>query len=195
MTQPSRRAELLLACVALGAPLFVATFLIEGARRKGYDPIREPVSALALGERGWIQRANFIGTGLLMIAGSMGLRQSKSPAGAESLWGPRLVGAYAVGLIGAGLFVMDPMGSRAADQAAIVPQQTHVLHDTFSLVVFGSLICACFVYAREFARGGRGDWAIYSMASGTLVASGVVLFGRGFAGGSRLTPVAGLIQA
>src|SRR5664280_1773513 len=102
------QTKLLLACCAVGAPLFVATALIEGAGRAGYEPIREPVSALALGERGWIQRANFVGTGLAMLAGASGLRRSSS-ARAGSSWGPRLVGAYAVGLIGAGLFTMDPI--------------------------------------------------------------------------------------
>ncbi len=29
----------LLACGAVGGPLFVAVFTLEGARRKGYDPL------------------------------------------------------------------------------------------------------------------------------------------------------------
>jgi len=186
------QTKLLLACCAVGAPLFVATALIEGAGRAGYEPIREPVSALALGERGWIQRANFVGTGLAMLAGASGLRRSSS-ARAGSSWGPRLVGAYAVGLIGAGLFTMDPIviGSATRSDDADLG---HVLHDAFSLVVFGALTGTCFVYARDFVGRGKNGWAIYSAATGMLVASGVVLFGRGFAGSRQLAPVAGVIQ-
>ena len=62
--------------------------------------MREPVSSLALGQRGWIQRLNFVGTGLLMLAFADGLRQASPATRASSPWGPRLVAVYAVGLIG-----------------------------------------------------------------------------------------------
>ena len=62
------------------------------------------------------------------------------------------------------------------------------------MVVFGALTGACFAYAGDFAGRGRDGWAAYSAASGVLVASGVVLVGRGFAGSARLAPIAGLIQ-
>ncbi len=68
MTDSSRVTSRLLACGAVAGPLFVAVFTAEGATRKSYDAMREPVSALALGDRGWMQRANFVGTGGLMLA-------------------------------------------------------------------------------------------------------------------------------
>jgi hypothetical protein len=40
--QPVTRA--LLACGALGGPLFVVVLLIEGATRPGYSPMRHPGS-------------------------------------------------------------------------------------------------------------------------------------------------------
>jgi len=40
-------------------PVCVTGFLVEGAARDGYRPLRHPVSPLALGPRGWIQAANF----------------------------------------------------------------------------------------------------------------------------------------
>ena len=182
--------KLLLASGAMAAPLFVAVFQIEGARREGYEPIREPVSALALGGRGWIQRANFVGTGLAMLACSRGLRGSSAVRGG-SVWG---TGRFlALGLIGAGVFAMDPTIPVTAPASDPDPG-THVLHDAFSLVVFGALTGACFAYAGDFARRGRAGWAAYSLVSGTLVAGGVVLFGRGFAGSPRLSPIAGLVQ-
>jgi hypothetical protein len=42
------RTKTLLACGMIGAPLFILVFLAEGATRAGYDPLRHPVSSLAL---------------------------------------------------------------------------------------------------------------------------------------------------
>ena len=95
---------LLLTCGAVAGPLFVAVFTVEGARREGHDPVREPVSALALGERGWTQRLKFVGTGALMLAYSGGLRRAMP----DARWTPQLVAAFAVGLVRAGAFVTDP---------------------------------------------------------------------------------------
>jgi hypothetical protein len=50
--------------VAAG-PVFAAVFLLEGAVRDGYRPLRHLVSSLALGPRGWIQAGNFAVTGTL----------------------------------------------------------------------------------------------------------------------------------
>src|SRR5437868_7761498 len=85
----------------IGPPLFVATFLIEGATRRGYDPIRLQVSYLSLGDQGWIQIANFCLSGVLAIFFAWGLRQALQ-SGRGSLLGPVLMAGYGVGLIGAG---------------------------------------------------------------------------------------------
>jgi Protein of unknown function (DUF998) len=55
---PSVRA--LLVCGAIVGPLFVTTFLVLGALRPAYDPLRHSISTLALGAFGWIQSLNFI---------------------------------------------------------------------------------------------------------------------------------------
>ena len=44
---------------AVGPPLFFAIAAVEGGIRPGYHPIAQPISALALGPRGWIQELNF----------------------------------------------------------------------------------------------------------------------------------------
>jgi len=180
-----------LSCGVTAGPLFVAVFTREGATRHGYDPMREPVSALALGDRGWIQRANFIGTGALMLAYSVGLRRAVP----GSRWGPRLVAAFAVGLIGAGVFVTDPVPDTSADEPSPVEHNVQgALHNVFSLVVFGALAGACSALARRFETMGRPGWAAYSALTGLLVAGGVGLFGRGFGGAKGLVDLAGLIQ-
>lgn len=52
-----------------GAVAFVIVFLIDGATRSGYSVRRHPVSALALGPRGWLQTTNFLVCGALVTAG------------------------------------------------------------------------------------------------------------------------------
>lgn len=56
-----------------GTALFVVIFLADGATRPGYDPIRHPVSALALGARGWLQTTNFLLSGLLIATSALGV--------------------------------------------------------------------------------------------------------------------------
>jgi len=48
-------AAAVLGCGVIAGPLFVGTFLVEGATRAHYNPLRHPVSSLALGEYGWTQ--------------------------------------------------------------------------------------------------------------------------------------------
>jgi hypothetical protein len=84
----------------------VATFLIEGATRRGYDPIRLQVSYLSLGDQGWMQIANFCLSGGLAIFFAWGLRQALR-SGRVSFWAPLLIAAYGLGLIVSGVFVTD----------------------------------------------------------------------------------------
>ena len=106
-SRAARTTTGLLACGAAAGPLFVLAFLVIGAVRASYNPLRHPVSSLALGDYGWLQSANFIVTGLLTLAFALGLRRA-TRFGAGSTWGPVLVGVYAVGLVGAGIFATDP---------------------------------------------------------------------------------------
>ncbi len=178
----TRRADgtwFALACGAAGAPLFVVVFLVEGARRDGYDPMREPVSSLALGSRGWVQQANFIGTGLLMLACAQGLARPSREGRARSRWGPRLVALYAIGLVGAGVFVTYPVGYGRSDPTSRSPTGLEgALHGVFSLQVFAALSAAAWVYARWFASRGERRWAAASAATGAAIPAGILLFGQ-----------------
>jgi hypothetical protein len=77
-------------------PVFVTAFLLEGAVREGYRPLRHPVSSLALGSRGWIQAGNFAVAGALFLAGTAGLARWR-PRGQQ----PRRTGPYRRGRRGA----------------------------------------------------------------------------------------------
>jgi len=185
--------RLLLLCGAIAGPLFIVIFLILGASRPGYDARRQPVSALAMGPLGWTQRMNFIVTAVLMLSGAVGLHLALTPR-AGSTWGPVLVGVYAAGLIGAGVFVTDLTGLSAVAPAQAQRSRPAVLHDLFSLIAFSALFIACFVFSYLFVAMRSVGWSIYSAVSGLLLGVGFVLFARGFSGAGPLAPIAGLLQ-
>ena len=54
-TQGDVTTTALLVCGAIAGPLFVVAFLIEGATRADYNPLRHPVSSLALGDDGEVE--------------------------------------------------------------------------------------------------------------------------------------------
>jgi len=90
----------LLACGVVAAPLFVGVVLIEAATRHGFDLVRMPISLLSVGDAGWVQQANFMFVGLLFGVSSFGLVHHRLPGGA--VWGARLIGVFAVGLVACG---------------------------------------------------------------------------------------------
>ena len=175
--------------------MFVIAFLVEGATRADYDPFRHPVSSLALGPYGWMQTANFLAAGLLTLAFAFGLRHVLRPPGG-STWGPLLVGAWAVGLIGAGVFVTDPIsGYPPGTPDRLLRNSWHgALHDLFSLLAFAALAAACFVLGRRFARRGERGWVFYSVATGFAFVGAFVLSSTGFAQVAGLVDLAGLLQ-
>jgi hypothetical protein len=185
----------LLACGAVAGPLFVTTFLVEGARRTGYDPRRHPVSSLALGPGGWQQSANFVVSGALYLAGALGLiRGSRSRAGSRV--GSVLVGASGVGLIGAGAFVTDPVSGYPPGTPAAPAGYTRsgLVHDLFAVPTFLGLPAAQILFTRSFLRVGNRRWALYSAGSAAVMFINFVLASAAFGQTRRLVPYGGLFQ-
>lgn len=180
-----------LSCGIFVGPLFVIVSLIEGALRPGYQPLRQPVSALAIGPRGWVQRLNFFITGFLALCYAPGLHTALSAYG-NPWWPPVLVAIFGLGLIGAGIFVTDITGLKWPTRA----QRTRagILHDQASFPVFVALVTASFIFANLFAGTGHGGWAAYSVLSGVAVAVFFVLAGLGFAFKAHMNRVGGLMQ-
>src|SRR5579864_7420703 len=158
----------LLAAGATGALLFPIVALIEGATRPGYNPWTHYVSELSLSEYGWMQIANFIICGLLIIAAAMGLARALPP-GPGSSWGPRLVGAFGVSLVVAGVFVTDPGHGYPADALTTGPQTPHgTIHGINGPICFSLLAAAGWVFARYFSRISP-RWATLSRLVGLMV--------------------------
>src|SRR5262249_5560348 len=86
----------------LAGPVYVVVGAIEMLARPGYDIRRHALSLLSNGEWGWVNIALFVTSGLLTIAGAIGMRAAMrgSPGGR---WGPLLIGVYGLGLVSAGI--------------------------------------------------------------------------------------------
>lgn len=189
------KTKLLLACGAIAGPLFTLVWLVAGAARPDYDPLRHPISSLSIGPLGWTQSANFILTGLLTLAFAFGLRRalesSSSPTRA-----PLLIAVIAIGLLGAGFFVTDPLSGYPPGTPDLPLQYsvTGRLHRLFSAFVFLGLPFACFVFARLFANWGQRSWALYSRLTAIAFVGMFVVTSVGFAGVAPLVNYAGLFQ-
>ncbi|MCL8017932.1 DUF998 domain-containing protein [Streptomyces sp. AS02] len=179
--------QVLLACGMAAGPLFTIAYLVEGAGRVGYRPLRHPVSSLALGRAGWSQTLNFLFAGLLSLIFAVGLWRD-----GPSCWGALLIGAWAVGLLGAGVFRTDPVSGYPVGTPDQLQHPTRVgaLHDLFSLIGFLALAGACFVFALSNSLG----WVLYSIASGVLFATTMALASAAFSQHQRWVDLGGLIQ-
>lgn len=165
----TQRTRALLACGAIAGPLYIIVGLIQIFIRPGFDVTRHDLSLLSNGDLGWIQIANFLVSGLLVIAGAIGMRRVLRGSRGGT-WGPLLIGVYGVGLIGAGLFIADPMnGFPPGTPVGTNAISWHgILHLVSGAVGFLALIAACFVFARRFAALRRPGWAAYSIATGVI---------------------------
>jgi hypothetical protein len=166
------RTRMLLSGAVAAAGVFGVVSLTQAATREGFDLTRFPLSALSNGELGWIQITNFVVSGLLTLAGAIGLHRALrgSPGGT---WAPRLVAIYGVGLFVSGPFVLQGGGGFPVGDPG-VPGMTagtigHILAGT---IAFAALISACYVLGRHYARAGAARLALGSRTAGTVFLAG-----------------------
>ena len=197
-----------MACGALAGPLFVAGFTLIGAGWPAYDWRRHTVSSLALGHRGWQQRANFIVAGGLYYCAASGLgRAPRRSRGRRAV--PTMVAAAGLGLIGSGVFVTDPMGDAppvpngdhgAHDEGVgatgerPAPTRAGRLHNLCAVPIFAGLPLAALASALVAARRRDYSWASFSAASGLATVASFVLMGRAFGNVPGLAGRGGIFQ-
>jgi hypothetical protein len=173
----------------IAGPFYVVVGLVQALTRTGFDLTRHDLSLLANGPLGWIQIANFVLTGAMTIAAAVGMARSLRVLGGGpgTVWGPRLIGAYGVGLVGAGVFVADPMNGfppGTPDGPATTLTVGGIGHLVLGGLGFGCLVAGTLVLARH--QPGRRAWfsritgvvflvAFLGLASGS--ASPVVVLG------------------
>jgi uncharacterized protein DUF998 len=166
---PARSAAL--TCGAVAGPLFVVVGLAQAFTREGFDLRHDTLSLLGNGDLGWIQVTNFILSGILYVVGAVGMRRAL-PTGRGSTWGPRLIAAFGVGMIGSGVFRPDPAFGFPPGTAPGKPVTTSWhsgVHYTIASLTFVALVAAFLVLARWFT-GNEAGWAIATrIVAGMLI--------------------------
>ena len=189
-----RPTQRLFRCGALAGPLFVITFTVAGRKRDGYDARRHPVSALALGPGGAVQRANFIATGALYLAAAVGMGRGRRSRFLAAPC-PALVAGTGVGLIGSGLFATDPTSGYppGTPPQPAHPSRTGTIHNPFAIPVFLGIPVTALLSAYASTAEDR-RWAVYSATSATLMFACAPLFGAAFAQNPALVATGGRFQ-
>jgi hypothetical protein len=173
----ARVTRSLLGWGVVAGPFYVAVVLGQALLRPGFDLAHDDASLLSSGGLGWIQVANFLITGAMVVACAAGVYRALG-RGRASASGALLLALFGVGLIGAGFFVADPMsgfppGTPSGRPETISPHG--ILHIVSAGLGFLGLAGACLVVGQRFARDRRPAWAWFSRLTG-------VLFLLGFAG-------------
>jgi hypothetical protein len=179
----------LLAAGALAGPVFLTISLLEVLLRPGFDLTRHSLSLFTNGDLGWIHISTMLASGVLMLAGAVGLRQAITE-GRGGTWGPILVGIFGASFIVAGLMTPDPALGFPPGTAAGPPTSFSwhsIGHLVSGSIGFLALIAACFVFARRYRTTGETGWATYSTVTGLVVLAAVVGISSG-----NLVPIVNL---
>ena len=166
----TEQIKLLLTGGVLAGPIYILVGLAQILTREGFDITRHPLSMMSLGDLGWIQIANFIITGLLVIGGAIGLRRV-AQADKRLRRGALLLGIYGLGVLGGGIFVTDPSLGFPPGTPDTYPETMSwhgLLHFVFGQIGFLALIIASFVYARYFGINALRGWAMFSTLTGAI---------------------------
>jgi hypothetical protein len=183
----TRLTKALLACGVIAGPLYIVVGILQILIRPGFDPTRNDLSQMSLGDLGWIQITNFIVTGLLVIASAIGMRRVLRGSRGGT-WGPLLLSIYGLGLIGAGFFTADPGNGFPPG----TPTDVHIIswhgivHTISGGLGFLGLIAACLVFAGRFVGRRQWGWAAYSVFTGVFFLAAFVGIATGFQQGGAI---------
>ena len=192
---PQAWTRRLLRCGVAAGPVFTAVFLLEGAARDGYRPLRHPVSSLALGPRGWIQAGNFAVAGTLFLAGAAGLARAGDPA-SSSRAAPAMIGAAGAGLICSAVFTTDPVSGYppGTPDALTRLSRTGAAHNLAAVPVFVGLPAAALASGWRSWRAGQRGFGLYSAGTAVTMLATMALASAGFGQTPRLVNLGGLFQ-
>ena len=153
-------------------PLYLVVGIAQALVRQGFDFGRHPLSVLANGPGGWIQTANFVVTGAMVIAAAVGIRRALAPTSrAVSVF----LAAFGLSMIVAAVFRADPMDGFPAGTPAGPPTSisTHgLVHFAAGGLGFICLGVSCLVAARAMSRRDARSLARLSLLCGIVILVG-----------------------
>lgn len=161
----------------VAGPFYVVIGLVLALTRPGFDLTRHALSLLTLGDHGWMQRANFVISAVMVLAAAYGvLRTVRSGRGLAM---GVLTGLYGVCLVLSAIFLPDPAMGFPPGAPGGTATTSGILHLAFGAIGFVGLAVAAIAYARwASSRRERGQsWLGVACAIVVLV---------GFVGGAAL---------
>jgi hypothetical protein len=156
----------------VAGPFYLVVGLTQAFLRDGFDLARHPLSVLANGSGGWVQTANFVLTGLMVLAAAVGFERVLGPKSRTITW---FLGAYGVAMIAAAIFTADPMdgfppGTPKGPPTSI--SNTGMIHFAAGSLGFVFLAISCFCATPVMRRRNLSSLALLSLLSGAAVVLG-----------------------
>lgn len=162
-------------------PLYLIVGVAQGLVREGFDFARHSLSVLANGPGGWVQTANFVVCGAMVIAAAIGIARVVGRSGRGTTVALSL---YGMSMLGASIFRADPVDGFPVGTPLGFPTSIStagLMHFVCGTIGFVSLGVSGLLAARLLSRRAERVLARLSLISGL-----VVLFG--FFGGAALGP-------
>jgi hypothetical protein len=178
----------LLLCGVLAGPFYLAVGLIQAIIRDGFDLARHPLSVLVNGPGGWVQTANFVLSGLMVLAAAVGFRRVLGPKSRALSW---FLGGFGASMLVAAVFPADPVDGFPPGTPEGFPTSIStrgLVHFVAGALGFTSLGVSCFFAAPAMSRRKVPSLARLSFFCGLAVL-------LGFFGGPALpgvSPVLGI---
>jgi hypothetical protein len=152
----------------LAGAFYLAAGVTLAITRAGFSFADHPLSVLMLGDHGWMQRANIMITGAMVLAAAVGFSRALRGSSRSRMVGALLL-LYGVCLVLSGVFPPDPIAGfppgEAGDQATLAG----VLHLAFGGMGFLALAAAAAVLAGWFTTVGRDGWATRSRIAAVVI--------------------------
>jgi hypothetical protein len=162
----------LLRCGVVAGPFYLAVSLIQAFVRDGFNLARHPLSLLANGPGGWVQTANFVLTGLMVLAAAVGFRRLLGPKSRAVAW---FLGGFGGAMIVAAMFPADPLDGFPPGTPEGFPTSistSGLVHFIAGALGFIFLAVSCFFAARAMSRRNVSTLARLSLLCGLAVVLG-----------------------
>jgi len=172
MAQAPATTRSLLRYGVIVGPFYLAIGVLQGLMRDGFDFAKHPLSVLANGSGGWIQTANFVLSGMMVIAAAVGLLRVPAPRLRAASW---FLGAFGLSMIVAAVFPADamdgfPVGTPVGPPTTI--STTGMLHFMAGGLGFLSLAISALCAVRPLSRANVTSLARFSLFAGLAVLLG-----------------------
>jgi Protein of unknown function (DUF998) len=164
--------RVLLRCGVVAGPFYLTVGVAQGLVRDGFSFARHPLSVLANGPGGWIQTANFVLTGLMVVAAAAGFRRLLGPRSRAVAW---FLCAFGAAMIVAAVFPADPVDGFPPGTPDGFPTSistTGLIHFIAGALGFLCLAISGFAAARAMSRRDLPSLARISLLSGLAVVLG-----------------------